>query len=315
MSLETKEVDLKAPMTVRLGKTFLKALQTQAQLRLVLITKRPSQFLWLAISWALEDTITFRAAWGYIEEDVSGHFVVDRIDMDENQNAWYLPLQSKAVAYRYGNIYINGTEHKRLFIVNLPQEGYKYKSALCGNRIIVFTHNLGARYSGGISSVYYSDDFGINWQKVDFSINALMYVKGISFNGNFGVLVGLHHGGYATGPRYTSDAGITWSKESTVAGDLRQFPASVFADFDGTNYRSIIVGQFHRVFDVNQTTRPRGYIQIDSLDVIETNTARLNYITMKNDKFLIVGDSGVVLLGQRVAISTKSMERETSSLY
>jgi hypothetical protein len=127
----------------------------------------------------------------------------------------------------------------------------------------------------------------------------LKYVEDISFNGNFGVLVGLHHGGYATGPRYTSDAGITWSKGSTVAGDLRQFPKSVFADFDGTNYRSIIVGEFQRVSSGNQITQPMGYIQIDSLDIIETNTAKLNYVTMKNDKFLIVGDSGVVLLGQR----------------
>jgi hypothetical protein len=86
---------------------------------------------------------TFRAAWGYIEEDVSGHFIVDRIDMDENQNAWYLPLQSKAVAYMYDDVTVGGTKHSRLVVINLPQEGYKYKSALCGNRIIVFTHNLG----------------------------------------------------------------------------------------------------------------------------------------------------------------------------
>ena len=253
------------------------------------------------------------------EINITGVWDVYKLDMDSVGDIWYLPYDSYdgtygGIAYRSEAMRYGQVETQRLYNFYLPPElnsryprSTYYISCLAGNRILTFLGN--AENDGVISYGYLSDDLGKNWKSLNFEGKAfwpfaVIYINSISFNGPFGIMVGCHHGGWGAQPVYTMDKGVTWHGYP-FKGTLT-IPQSVYADFD-TTYRAITVGSIYDNYDsLYDRINGKGFIQIDSAAPVIINNCGLNYVGGQGDKFIIVGDSGTIFIGQRAKDTTTS---------
>ena len=214
---------------------------------------------------------------------------VESMGKDHLNNNYFFPVYSGLASRMQGS---------KLYNFYLPMvsdhpnaEQWRYQSALADKgRIISCLHYTSVNHNGMLAHVFVSDDNGTNWKKVNYSFPGLSYVKGIHFRGNIGFIVGSNGAGGGIYLYKTEDNGDSWQVISQFFS-VEEWPssASVYTD---NNSLGIVVGSIWR------EDKKIGMIKIENEPII-TWPEKLNFITGNEEKIVIVGDNGEVLIGRK----------------
>ena len=221
---------------------------------------------------------------------------VEKIASDNYGNIYFFPkTDGLGSRYEIMKYEINGIQYStRLlydFYLPLPKinpyaTNFNYQSCITGdNRIITFLHNMD---NGLLNYIYVSDDQGASWQEIDIPFSTTTTVRGISFNGNTGFIIGSDINDGCNHMYSSVDNGETWNLVCTSSLHTES-PQSIYVDYDGFNYHSILVGLMAET--------GHGFVKIDDGFTTDLTNTALNYVTGNEEKIVIVGDNGKVFLG------------------
>ncbi len=219
---------------------------------------------------------------------------VAKIDIDQNENIYFFPRLT-GLGSRSKNQEIISEEGAYVWKMNfnfyLPLAktwskgpNMRYVSALAGNNIITFLHDLRPGAST-LHSVYHSAD-GYIWEQSFIEPGGMAYVIDCSFveDSQVGFLVGTNYGKQGFYVFSSLNGGKSWYLEQEKIADNNYQAKSIYSYYFNNRYNYIIVGK----------NKDQGFIWYNNKVIYLPVT--LNYVTGKKNKIVVVGDQGQVFV-------------------